>query len=330
MRQGTAPPFRAVWGTVRAATGTHSGKRGEEPASDVPVPPTTRPQHSAWPPGNVPSVTPPDTGSPGALPVSLRAAVRYELRAALRPPFTTPLIVVFNGALMAASWILLPERWKNWLFTLHGPWAFAMVLAGWMYADVPTTNVLAPDRERVLVALDRPAELRRLLYAKNITLWCFVAPLCTCVAVVIGLRQHQWTPTVLTITAIAVVPFGTLGIASWTGIIWPYHPRGLRFRWEHRHQWIHMIVRWIALLLIPYALVPVLAMLIITPSLVVWSVLTATGLTHHLPTSHFAGGVVLAAAVSISAFYGGHRIGEGITRRRHDDLTNYLQNPDRG
>ena len=264
------------------------------------------------------------------LPASLGAAVRVELRDALRPPYTVPSVVTFNALLMAGAWFLLPVEWQDWLFTLHGPLAFAMVLAGWMYADVPATNVLAPDRERVLAAFDQPAMLRRLLYAKNIALWCFVAPFCTLVAVVIGYFEHDWPPTILSITAIAVVPFGSLGIAAWVGIIWPYHPRQLRFRWEHRGDWFHMIVRWTALILVPYGVVPLLGVLVITPSLLLWSVLSTAGLSHRLPTTHFAGGVALAAVVSIGAFYGGHRVGLRLIRRRADARRSYLSDPDRG
>ena len=100
-------------------------------------------------------------GAPGEAthqaPASLAGAVQSELREAVRPPYTVPLVVTFNGLLMAAAWFLLPTKWFDWLFTLHGPLAFAMVMAGWMYSDVPATNVLAPDRERVLAALDDPA-----------------------------------------------------------------------------------------------------------------------------------------------------------------------------
>ena len=142
----------------------------------------------------------------------------YELRNALRPPYTVPAVVTFNAASMAGAWFLLPPAWQDWLFTLHGPSAFAMVLAFWMYADVTATNLLAPDRERVLAALEDPPMLRRLLHAKNIA-WCFVAPFCMVVAIVIGYFQDQWPPTLLAITAIAVIPFGILGVAGWVGII---------------------------------------------------------------------------------------------------------------
>ncbi len=271
-----------------------------------------------------------DTLTVDELPESLGAAVRFELRDALHRPYTVPLIVAFNGLLMAAAWFLLPTKWFDWLFTLHGPLAFAMVMAGWMYSDVPATNVLAPDRLRIVAALDDPQMLRRLLYAKNLALWCFVAPFCTVLAVIIGYYQHNWPPTIISITAIAVVPFGTLGVAGWVGIVWPYHPRELRFRWEHRREWFHMIVRWIVLLLVPYGLVPLLAVIIISPSLVLWSVLSSHGLTHRLPTSHFAGGIALAAVVSMAVFYLGHRTSLLLARRRGDRLRDYLSDPDRG
>ncbi len=267
---------------------------------------------------------------PVLLPSSLGAALGWELREALRPPFADLAVVAFNAALMCVAWFWLPPTWQNWLFTLHGPLAFAMVLAGWMYSDVPATNVLAPDSWRVLAALDDPAMLRRLLYAKNLMLWCFVAPFCTVVAVIIGWVNHDWPPTLVSITAIAVVPFGTLGVSACVGIRWPYHPRELRFRWEHRRQWRHMIVRWIALVLTPYGLVPLLAVIIITPSLVLWSMLSAHGLTDKLPTTHFAGGVALAAVVSMAAFFAGHKLSLRFVARRRDQLRAYLADPDRG
>ena len=265
-----------------------------------------------------------------ALPTSLRDAVRWELRAAVRRPFTVPLVVSFNALLMAGGWFLLPPAAQDWLFTLHGPSAFALVMAFWMYADVPATNVLAPDRERVLTALDDPVMLRRLLYAKNLTLWCFVAPFCAVVAVVIGFRQHDWPPVLVSITAIGVVPFGTLGIAAWVGILWPYHPRDLRFRWQHRRRFFHVIVRWVALLLVPYGVVPGIGAVMITPSMLLWSTLSADGLGSRLPTEHFAAGVLLAALVSMAAFAGGYAVSLRLIRRRHDVLRAYLADPDRG
>ena len=270
------------------------------------------------------------TPSPDELPTSLVEATQWELRRAVHRPFTVPAVVSFNALLMTGAWFLLPVKWQDWLFTLHGPSAFAMVMAFWMYADVPATNVLAPDRKRVLAALEQPAMLRRLLYAKNITLWCFVAPFCAIVAVVIGFVDHDWPPVLVSITAIGVVPFGVLGISGWVGILWPYHPRELSFRWKHRREWWHMIVRWSALVLMPYAVVPMLGLLVITPSLLLWSMLSSNGLSSRLPTAHFAGGIALAGVVSIAAFYAGSSIGLDMIRRRQHRLHSYLIDPDRG
>jgi hypothetical protein len=80
-----------------------------------------------------------------ALPETLPAAVRAEFRRALRPPYETPGVVVGNGLLMTACWALLPASVVNSVFRFHGALAFALVLASWMYSDVPATNLLGGD-----------------------------------------------------------------------------------------------------------------------------------------------------------------------------------------
>ena len=182
-----------------------------------------------------------------------------------------------------------------------------MVLALWMYADVPATNVLAPDRERVLAALDDPAMLRRLLYAKNLALWCFVAPFCAVVALLIGFFEDNWPPVLVSITAIAVVPFGALASRAGWGSCGRTTPR-VRFRWVHRRDWWHMICagrpgtgplrrRTGARRADPHA----------EPAALVDAV--GPGLSRRLPTSHFAGGVALAGVVSLVVFRIGPRSG---------------------
>ena len=83
-------------------------------------------------------------------PGTFRAAVAAEMGQAFSPPYQVPIVVAVNGLLMAGAWFLLP---RGWLFTLQSPLAFPVILSSWMYADVPATNVLAPDRIRVLEAL---------------------------------------------------------------------------------------------------------------------------------------------------------------------------------
>ena len=145
-----------------------------------------------------------------------------------------------------------------------------------------------------------------------------------------GIHNHTWPPTVFGIVTIAVVPFGVLGISAWVGIVFPYHPLPLRRRWEHRHPPIHMLIRWACLVLLPYVLVPILASLVVLPSFVLWSLISPNGLHGHLPDSHFGAGVALACAVSVVAWFGGHRVGISLTRRRQDKLISYLSDTARG
>lgn len=97
------------------------------------------------------------------LPSSSREAVRQQVALALHSPYETPITVAVNGALMSSAWFFLPAALRDKLFTLHGTLAFALILAAWMYSDVPSTNVLGPDARRFVAAIDDPVMFRRLL-----------------------------------------------------------------------------------------------------------------------------------------------------------------------
>src|SRR5215470_20302370 len=116
-----------------------------------------------------------------AVPTTMPAALRAEWHRATRPPYETPSVVVGNGLLMTACWALLPASVVGSVFRFHGALAFALVLASWMYSDVPATNLLGGDAARGVAALGDPATLRRMWYAKNLVLWALVTPLCTLV-----------------------------------------------------------------------------------------------------------------------------------------------------
>jgi hypothetical protein len=264
------------------------------------------------------------------LPATIRDAVKTELGAALHSPYEIPIAVAFNGALMTILWFFLPSHWKNALFALHGTLAFAMVLAGWMISDVPATNVLALDADRMMHALDDPATFRRLLYAKNIALWVLVAPVCALVAVGIGVNNHELTATVISIVAIVILPFGALGFSAWVGIRFPYHPIPLSQRWGHRRPWRHMIVRWFTLAAVPYVLVPTIILILLLPSLGFWAVFAADGLHSRLSGGVYALGMLIACVLALAGSLGGHRVGERLARRRKAELSEYLSDPARG
>lgn len=259
------------------------------------------------------------------LPRTMRQAVRAEFARAFRPPYETPGVVVMNGLLMTGAWLLLP---RSWLFDFTGTMAFPMILAGWMYADVPATNVFAPDRRRILAAFDDGRELRLLLFAKNAVLWLFVTPLCIAIAVGLGLFEHQWIATALTIVVIALAPLGVLGLSAILGTYFPYHPVPLRWRWEHRRN-RRMLVRWGTLVLLPYVLVPALAVVVLAPTLEAWNELSDKNLKQ-LSDLDFAIGAVIACAVGVALWIIGHRAVVTLARRRGERLTSYLADPSRG
>ncbi len=269
-------------------------------------------------------------GSGAGGPLTLRAAVRREFARALRPPYETLIVVAVNGALMSSAWFFLPAALKDKVFTLHGTLAFAVVLAAWMYSDVPATNVLGPDATWAAEAIDDPAALRRLLYGKSIVLWALITPVCILVAVVGGFFSHNALATLYSVIWIGVVPFGVLGISPWVGILFPYHPMPVRYRWAHRHPRRRMLWRWLALVVTPYGLVPLLGVVIMVPSLLLWGLTSTHGLTQELPDDDLGWGVALACAVAGVCWFGGHRLGAWMVRRRHAELLAFLTDPGRG
>ncbi len=261
------------------------------------------------------------------LPATLRDAVRDQIALTLEPPYEGPITVAVNGALMSSAWFFLPLALRDDIFTLHGPLAFALVLAAWMYSDVPATNVLGPDATRVMAAIDDPVMFRRLLYAKNIVLWAMVTPVCSVVAVIVGLLNQDLLSILYTIVWIGVVPFGALAISAWVGIAFPYHPMPLRVRWEHRSPPLRMLARWLTLAVTPYGLVPVLAGVLMAPSLLLWGFTSKHGLTQRLPDHDLGLGVALACVISVACSVGGHRLGWRLARRRRTKLLTFLADP---
>jgi hypothetical protein len=260
------------------------------------------------------------------IPTTLPAAVRAQLRRAFTPPYEAPFVVVANGVLMGLAWFLLPPEW---LFHVHTARVFPITLAAWMLADVPATNVLGSDPVRTSLVLDRPRELRRLLTAKHLTLWLLVAPICSVVAVVVGVGSGERPLGVAsTVAALVIVPFGALGIASWLGILWPYHVLSLDQRWRGRRPYGRMIVRWLTLAIVPYMLVPFLAGAIVAPVLLVWR---RHGLTLTSADDRgFAALVLVLAVVSALAWLVGQAVATRLAANRATALRSYLADPSLG
>lgn len=270
------------------------------------------------------------TVSGSELPTTLSDAIRQQISLTFQPPFETLITVAVNGAVMSSAWFFLPTGLKDALFTLHGSLAFALVLASWMYSDVPATNVLGPDAQRVTAAIDDPVMFRRLLYGKSLVLWGLVTPVCSIVALIMGLLNHDLLSTLYTLIWIGVVPFGFLAISSWVGILVPYHPMPLRYRWEHRRPYWRKLGRWGVLVVAPYGVVPFLAVLLMAPSLLLWGFTSAHGLTRKLPDHDLGLGVALACVVAVACSWGGPRLGYWMALRRRTKLLAFLADPTRG
>ena len=268
------------------------------------------------------------TGAP--TPERLTQAIVQEYRRVFHLPFETLITVALNAALMSSAWFFLPPNLVNQLFELHGSLAFAFVLSSWMYSDVPATNVLAVDAPQVLAAIDQPAALRRILTSRQVVLWTIVAPVCMLISIVSGFRAHDPLVAVYSAVAIGIVPFGVLAVSAWVGILFPYHPVPIRFRWSRRRNWWPMLGRWGTLVLLPYAVVPALSVAFLAPTLLVWGLTSTSGLSKQLPDNDVGLGIALACGIAIVAVYLGQRLSLRFIARRRSRLVAYLSDPRRG
>ena len=267
------------------------------------------------------------TARPVPLPNGLAKAVGQEMRRITRPPFETLLTVAFNAALMSSAWFFLPTHLVNQLFELHGSLAFAFVLSSWMYSDVPATNALATNAPQALAAIDHPRELRRILAARRVVLWTVVSPVCLIISFVIGFGTADPALAGYSIVAIAVIPFGVLAVSAWLGILFPYHPIPIAYRWKHRRQWWPMLGRWATLVLLPYAIVPALSITFMAPTALIWGITSKSGLTKKLPDNDVGLGIALACDIAVAAAYLGQHLSILFISRRRDRLVAYLSDP---
>ena len=194
----------------------------------------------------------------------LRRAVVSEYRRVVRPPWEIPTALVTNGALMAAAWFLLPPRAHAFMFSLNGPLAFPMILASWMLADTPATNVMGSSPALALSVLKDQAAYWRWLAARCIVIGSLVGVACAAGVMYVAVGHYPWSEIVWACALVAFLPVGVLPVAAWLGIVFPYHPRSLRWRWQHRRAWRTQL-RWAALALAPFLYVPMIGLAILSP-----------------------------------------------------------------
>ncbi|MGV9710105.1 hypothetical protein ACWDTI_05525 [Gordonia sp. NPDC003424] len=255
------------------------------------------------------------------------SALRAEFARMRRNPGDTVAIVTVNGVMMTIVWFTLP---RSWFFTFTGPSGYALALATWMYADVTATNILAADRDRVLELFDDPESLRTVLRAKQTALWLIIAPICAAVAIACGFVEDDWPYTGLVVLAVVVIPVGALAVTGLVGVLFPYHQRPLRWRWQERHRFRPVIVRWTVLSVTPFLVYPASALLIMAVPLGIWWLVNDFDGGHRIPTSGFALCLLAASVISFVCWWFAHRFALRWVRGHEDDLRTYLGDPERG
>jgi hypothetical protein len=169
-------------------------------------------------------------------------------------------------------------------------------------------------------------------------------------ALVVGLEHHATLLIGAEIIAICVVPVACLPVAALVGIRWPYHPLQLHYRWDHRVPLRRMIVRWLILAVVPYALVPALCLLMTVPAVILLVLthsannhvisfvdaegkpfgLVLSGPGHPLSGGMFAAAVALTCGVAVVVWVLGRRADMWLIRRRQPAIAAYLADPTRG
>jgi hypothetical protein len=259
----------------------------------------------------------------------LRADLRGELGRLLRWPNDTLLTIVVNALLVCGGWLLLPPAARAWLFTLQGPLAFPVVLSAWMLSDTPSTNMLGNDAERALASLPEPPRLRRLLRVKAAALGCVIGPVSAVVCIAIAVYDDNAAAGLAVALVLLVLPLGVTAIAPWLGVMWPYHPRRLAWRWAHRRPW-GRVLRWGVVVVAPYGVVPATALALLAPGIVAGVIIGERAANGHLSGWSLAVPVTVSCLLAGAAFSIGPLATTWLIARREPALGAYLRDPDRG
>jgi hypothetical protein len=258
------------------------------------------------------------------------SAVRSEYALIFKERRDDLIAVSFNAVLVTICWLLLPASITNWLFALHGALAFPFFLEMWMLGDTPATNVVGRDAVRAVAYLRDPAALRLWLRAKHLVLCSLVGPVCALVAVVIGIVQHRYMAGAAVAITLLFLPLGVLSVAAWIGLWVPYRPQKLLWRWQHRSDWRAALLRWGLLVLLPYLVVPLIAIVLLIPSLIIWIPAQRGYPPGEMAPADLWLGTAVAVIVSLIVFAWAPGVAAKIARHRFDRLGAYLGDSEHG
>ena len=110
----------------------------------------------------------------------------------------------------------------------------------------------------------------------------------------------------------------------------PLSPTRAAWRWRHRSDWHGAVLRWGVLVVLPFLVVPVIAVLLLTPTLVIWNIAAQPQPPRDVGPAALWLGTAVACAVSLIVFAGGPGVTSKIARRRLERLSGYLSDPEHG
>ena len=184
------------------------------------------------------------------LQLALPSAVAAEVRWAFTPPRSW-LSGVAANLVLALVWLLVQPlhlpRHHDWVI-LIGTYFSSFILA-----DVTTTNLLGTDHIRARKALHDGVPLWRVLLVKNLALVVIVGLPTLAAAMAMTLWLETPARLVVTIPNVAVPIVSWLGVGNLVSVLFPVGDEPLIHRWEQRRD-RRATIRWIAHLVLPYAL----------------------------------------------------------------------------
>ncbi len=266
---------------------------------------------------------------PIKIPTTLRQGVIDEVVRILRMPFEVLICVYVNAVLTTVLYFFAPATIYGLFFSVKGVLLFPAVLSGWMLADVPATNEIAPDRLRMLACIGDERQLVLMLRAKHLVLWLLITPVALTAAALVGANSQRWSTTILVMVVVVTVPFASLGVSCFIGVYWPYHPIALKERWAQRHNFKQMILRWGILVTAPYVLVPAFGYLSFLPAGIVWEIFKPP---KNSPTTDLSILITLLVSMPLAflVWDRGTRRAAKVIVKRQGVLTAYLNDPSLG
>jgi hypothetical protein len=212
-----------------------------------------------------------------------------ELRWSFKPPWVWLSGVAFNAVLSLLWLVVEPLTGRP-----HRDWAIMVgsYFAVWILADVTTTNMLGADALRVRIALLRNVGLRRLLLIKNIALLLIVALPTLLATAIITVATEANYRLALTLPGVLFPILTWLGVGNLASVLLPVATVTWHERWRQRRNG-RTSARWLASLVLPYALLGATDPVSALPRLVIRQ------LRFLPPTAHARGAVLCALGLAI-------------------------------